>query len=261
MEQLLVADGSLAVRTNVRRWLERHRFDVVTAATGEEALAGTTTLPDLALLDLALPDLSGVEVMLPLRREETRLCVPIVILTAWTGRADLIACLEAGAEDFLAKPVDEAELIARLRSLLRAKRLLDRLLMSCLKLDRLGEYADSFTLQSQAKWKATEVATGMACHLLGRSSGDANRPRFAWAGQVVKRRVVGASWFFEGREWRQHMPLCPCEDLEKELAPDGRGGGRFLVRLPMPPPWPTSCVSPPPFPRSTLSSFGGSTGS
>lgn len=234
MERILVADDSQVVCATVQRWLERHRFEVTTATSGQAALACATSLPDLVLLDLNLPDLSGAEVLQRLRRDETLSRIPVVILTASTARDDRIACLEAGADDFLVKPVDEAELLARVRSLLRAKRLSDRLLMSFLELDRLGEYAESFTAQSLADWKATEVATGMARHLLGSSAGDTNRPQYAWAGQVVKRRVVGASWFWDRGHWRQQMTLFLQEDLQEALAPFGRGSGQFLGKSPMP---------------------------
>lgn len=234
MERILVVDDSPVVCTTLRGWLERRGYDVVSAATGEEALALAASLPDLVLLDLTLPDLAGVEVLQRLRRDETLSRIPVVVLTASTAREDRIRCLEGGAEDFLSKPVDEPELVARVRSLLRSKRLSDRLLMSFLELDRLGEFAESFTAQSLADWRATEVAAGMARHLLGGSADADHRPRFTWAGQVVTRRVVGASWYFKQDDWRQQMTLFSTEELETALAPFSRGGGQYAGKSPMP---------------------------
>lgn len=234
MERILVVDDSPVVRATLRGWLERRGYEVMLAGDGEEALALAATLPDLVLLDLTIPDLAGDVVLNRLRHDEALSRIPVVVLTASTSREDRISCLELGAEDFLSKPVDEAELVARVRSLLRAKRLSDRLLMSFLELDRLGEFAESFTGQSLADWKATQVAATMARHLLGGDVASANHPRFAWAGQAVKGRVVGASWYFEGEEWRQEKTLFPLEELYAALAPFSRGSGQYASKSPMP---------------------------
>lgn len=234
MERVLVVDDSPVVATTLRSWLERRGYEVVVAATGDEALAGAATLPDLVLLDLTLPDLPGLEVLRRLRRDETLSRVPVVVLTASTAREDRISCLEGGAEDFLSKPIDEAELIARVRSLLRSKQLSDRLLRSFLELDRLGEFAESFTVQSLADWKAVEVAASMARHLLGGAAAAAAHPRFAWAGQAVKQRMVGASWYFEPNGWRQQATVFSLTDLHAALAPFSRGNGQYAGKAPMP---------------------------
>ncbi len=236
MERILVVDDSPVIVSTLRGWLERHSFEVVTAASGGEALALASSVPDLVLLDLTLPDMTGVEVLERLRHDEALSRIPVVVLTASTARRDRIDCLERGAEDFLSKPVDEAELIARVRSLLRSKRLSDRLLRSFLELDRLGEFAESFTVQSLADWKAVEVAAGMARHLLGGSPHTATHPRYAWAGQTVKRRIIGAAWQFDQNLWQQRATFFSTQELQAALAPFGRGGGQYASKTPMPVP-------------------------
>jgi|YNPBryunderm2012_1023409.scaffolds.fasta_scaffold07022_2 response regulator RpfG family c-di-GMP phosphodiesterase len=236
MERILIVDDSPVVVATLQGWLEHHGFEVVTAASGAEALARASSLPDLVLLDLTLPDLTGVEVLERLRRDEALSRIPVVVLTASTARNDRITCLERGAEDFLSKPVDEAELVARVRSLLRSKRLSDRLLRSFLELDRLGEFAESFTAQSLADWKAAEVASGMARHLLGGSPHATNHPRYAWAGQTVKRRIVGAAWQFDDDVWQQRATFFSTQELHGALAPFGRGAGQYVSKTPMPQP-------------------------
>jgi len=234
MERILVVDDSPVVVATLRGWLEHHGFEVVSAGSGGQALALASSVPDLVLLDLTLPDMPGVEVLERLRRDETLSRIPVVVLTASTAREDRLTCLEAGAEDFLTKPVDEAELVARVRSLLRSKRLSDRLFQSFLELDRLGEFAESFTVQSLADWKAVEVAAGMARHLLGGSPHAANHPRYAWAGQTVRRRIVGAAWQFDHDVWHQRATFFSTGELQAALAPFGRGGGQYASKTPMP---------------------------
>ncbi len=234
MERILLVDDSSMVATTLRGWLQRHGYEVTTATSGEDALALAASLPDLVALDLTLPDVGGVEVLQQLRSDETLSRIPVVVLTASTAREDRLTCLEAGAEDFLTKPVDEAELVARVRSLLRSKRLSDRLLRSFLELDRLGEFAESFTVQSLADWKAVEVAAGMARHLLGGAAHASHHPRYAWAGQTVRRRIVGAAWQFAEDAWQQRATFFSTGELQAALAPFGRGGGRYASKTPMP---------------------------
>lgn len=234
MERILVVDDSAVVASTLRGWLARHGYEVVTASSGAEALALAASLPDLVLLDLTLPDLSGVEVLQRLRCDEALSRIPVVVLTASTARADRIKCLESGAEEFLSKPIDEAELIARVRSLLRAKRLSDHLLRSFLELDRLGEFAESLTVQSLADWRAAEVAAAMVHHLLGGVPNAPHHPRYAWAGELVGRRVVGGSWYWRDGVWQQHTTFFSSSGLQDALAPFGRGGGQFASKTPMP---------------------------
>lgn len=92
-------------------------FEVLEAATGEEALSGTELASlDFAIVDLRLPGIGGIEVVRRMRRHTD---APIVILTAHGGLNDVVAGLEAGADDFLNKPITGRELVARLRAILR----------------------------------------------------------------------------------------------------------------------------------------------
>jgi two-component system KDP operon response regulator KdpE len=97
----------------------RHRgYDVVTATTGEDAVEQVAGLPpDVVLLDLGLPDRDGLAVIGELRRREPAL--PIVVLSARSGSRDKVAALDLGAADYVTKPFDMNELIARLRAIHR----------------------------------------------------------------------------------------------------------------------------------------------
>ena len=96
-------------------------YAVVTAASGPAALGLLQTeRPDLLLVDLVMPDMNGYEVTKAVRADPDWRHVPIIMITA-SGGADLVRSLEAGADDFVAKPFDKNELLARVKSLLRVK--------------------------------------------------------------------------------------------------------------------------------------------
>jgi len=96
-------------------------FEVVTAATGEEALLKVLQeKPDLVLLDIMLPGIDGYEVCRRLRADQKTAFLPVVMVTA-SGLPEKAKAIEAGADDFVPRPFDQVELIARVRSRLRVK--------------------------------------------------------------------------------------------------------------------------------------------
>ena len=102
-------------------------FEVSTAASGEQALqAVRDNPPDLILLDVMMPGLSGYDVCRALRADPAYALLPIVLVTALDPSQERIKGLEAGADDFLSKPINQAELMARVKSLLRIKLLHDQ---------------------------------------------------------------------------------------------------------------------------------------
>jgi DNA-binding response OmpR family regulator len=116
VDVLLVEDDE-TIRTGLQRILEREGYAVRTAAAGPAGLAAFfERRPDLVLLDVMLPGLDGVAVCRTIRSDST---VPVVMLTARTAPADVVAGLEAGADDYVEKPFVPEVLLARLRSVLR----------------------------------------------------------------------------------------------------------------------------------------------
>lgn len=102
-------------------------YEVVTAASGAEALARVAAeRPDLVLLDVVMPEMSGYAVCRAIRDDPTTTMLPVVMVTALEASEERVRGLEAGADDFVTKPVSQPELLARVRSLLRIKRLYDR---------------------------------------------------------------------------------------------------------------------------------------
>ena len=117
---ILVVDDDAKIVRLVRTYLERDGFSVVTAADGPAALdAIETHAPALVVLDLMLPELDGRAVIRAVRRDEEAGRTPILILSARSSTIDRIAGLEDGADDYLPKPFSPAELVLRVKSILR----------------------------------------------------------------------------------------------------------------------------------------------
>ena len=118
--RILVVDDDKAVRDSLRRALVLEGYDVDLAADGAEALKSLTQAsPDAMILDLQLPDIDGLEVCRRLRSLGDR--TPVLMLTARDAINDRVEGLDAGANDYLVKPFNLAELFARLRALLRRR--------------------------------------------------------------------------------------------------------------------------------------------
>jgi two-component system response regulator MprA len=116
--KLLVVDDDRAVRDALRRVLTLAGYEVQTAEDGGEAIEYVVrSVPDAVVLDVGMPEIDGLEVCRRLRLLGNR--VPVLMLTARVEIEDRVAGLDAGADDYLAKPFDNAELKARLRALLR----------------------------------------------------------------------------------------------------------------------------------------------
>jgi len=119
--------------------LTRQGYRVVSAGTGREALSCVGSHnPDLVILDLTLPDMDGLEICARLRAESRTRQIPVLILTARVKEEEVVSGLESGADDYLAKPFSVAELIARVRALLRGKHSAAESASSELKLNGLA---------------------------------------------------------------------------------------------------------------------------
>src|SRR6478752_6004842 len=117
---ILVVDDDAKIVRLVRTYLERDGFAVVTAADGPAALdAIETHRPALVVLDLMLPELDGRAVIRAVRRDEEAGATPILVLSARGSTIDRIAGLEDGADDYLPKPFSPAELVVRVKAILR----------------------------------------------------------------------------------------------------------------------------------------------
>lgn len=124
--KILVVDDTAKNVTLLADLLAVKGYAVATAASGAEALVKVETeKPDLVLLDVVMPEMSGYEVCRKIRDNPATGILPVVMVTALDPGQERIKGLEAGADDFLTKPINQAELLARVQSLLRIKELYD----------------------------------------------------------------------------------------------------------------------------------------
>jgi putative two-component system response regulator len=125
---ILVAEDDLATRALLRASLERADYRVRVVEDGKAALVEITRHPpDVALLDIGMPEMDGLEVTRTLRRMPATALLPIILVTARGRLEDKVAGLDAGASDFITKPFEPAELLARVRANLRLSSALARL--------------------------------------------------------------------------------------------------------------------------------------
>ena len=128
--RVLVVDDILSNVKLLEAKLTAEYFDVVTAFNGLECLARIAeSAPDIVLLDVMMPGMDGFEVCRRIKSNPATAHVPVVMVTALDQPSDRVAGLEAGADDFLTKPVDDSALFARVRSLVRLKMMTDELRM------------------------------------------------------------------------------------------------------------------------------------
>ena len=117
--RILVADDDLIVQQFVSSILVQNHYEVFTASDGRQALDAIHELkPDLVILDLIMPYRDGYEVLRLLREKKETRKIPVIILSAKSREEDVIRGLEAGAEDFMVKPFNALELVARARKIL-----------------------------------------------------------------------------------------------------------------------------------------------
>jgi two-component system phosphate regulon response regulator PhoB len=119
-ESILVVDDEPDILELVRFNLTRAGYHVTTAATGREALTLLrTAAPDLVLLDLMLPDITGTEICREIRNDPPLKALPVIMLTAKGEEIDRVVGFELGADDYVTKPFNPRELVLRVRAVLR----------------------------------------------------------------------------------------------------------------------------------------------
>jgi DNA-binding response OmpR family regulator len=120
MNKILIIDDEKDLVESIEYNLKKEGFTVSKAYDGSAGLkAAKDKLPDLIILDLMLPEISGMDLCRILKKEDKTAAIPIIMLTAKTSQVDKIVGLELGADDYLTKPFDMRELIARIRAILK----------------------------------------------------------------------------------------------------------------------------------------------
>ena len=167
--RVLVVDDILSNVKLLEAKLSAEYFEVVTAYNGIEALAKVEDHePDIILLDVMMPGMDGFEVCRRIKHNPKCAHIPVIMVTALDQPSDRIMGLEAGADDFLTKPVDDAALFARVRSLVRLKMMTDELRM--------------------------RESTGQSMGLVD-SVGETNQPEPGGRILIVEDRPESVAWF------------------------------------------------------------------
>ena len=118
--KILVIEDEADIVTLLRHYFQQEHFDVVTASNGLDGLSQARGIhPDLIVLDLMLPGLDGLSVNRSLKKDPATSDIPVVILTAKSDETDRIIGLELGADDYIVKPFNPKELLARVKAILR----------------------------------------------------------------------------------------------------------------------------------------------
>ena len=158
--RILVADDNAMNVDILRTRLAAHGYEILIAADGEEAVdVARRERPDLILLDIMMPKLDGLEVCRRLRADRGLPFMPIILVTAKGDTKDVVAGLEAGGDEYLTKPVDQAALLARVKSMLRIKALHDTAQEQGARLEaQAGELAEwSRTLERRVAEQLAEL--------------------------------------------------------------------------------------------------------
>jgi adenylate cyclase len=151
--RVLIVDDNPTNRDILVTRLALQGYDLSQAADGEEAVAAVKTLlPDLVLLDVMMPKMNGIDACRLLKNDATLPFIPIILVTAKADTKDVIAGLEAGADEYLTKPVDQSGLVARVRSMLRLKALHDQTVAQAADLEKWNQ-----TLEQRVREQVTEI--------------------------------------------------------------------------------------------------------
>ena len=125
--RILIVDDTPTNVDILAKRLSAHGYEILTAGDGEEGLAlAREQQPDLILLDIMMPKMDGIEVCQHVKGDASLPFIPIILITAKSDPKDVVAGLEAGAEEYLTKPVEQTALVARVKSMLRIKELHDK---------------------------------------------------------------------------------------------------------------------------------------
>ncbi len=158
---ILVVDDEQRNRQLLRRLLEAAGHQVSEAEDGEVALAWIElTPPDVILLDLTMPKIDGFEVCRRVKQAPATAHIPVLLISGLTERQDRLRGIEAGADDFIAKPVDQQELLLRVRNALHRKLLYDELQAKYRELRDMAELRDSLTHMLEADTQAFSALLG-----------------------------------------------------------------------------------------------------
>jgi DNA-binding response OmpR family regulator len=188
---ILLVDDDERIRASMRLVLEDEGYTVTEAGSGEDALASFARTPaDVVLIDLMLPGMDGFETCRSLRRSSD---VPVIMVTARTDTYDVVAGLEAGADDYVTKPFVAKELAARIRALLRRARTGSEASSSVMRIGDLEVVPEAGEVRRAGEpVHLTRTEFRLLCEL-------ASSPGRVFSRELLLERVWGYDYFGDGR--------------------------------------------------------------
>jgi CheY-like chemotaxis protein len=203
---VLVVDDQDSARQGLMKLLSQEGYRVTSAVNGIDAIdAVVREEPDLVLMDVMMPELDGFEACRSLKSLPATRLTPIVLVTALQDSKDRIRGIEAGADDFISKPINFHELKARVQSLVRIKRYTD-------ELDTAAAVILSLSLTIEARDRYTE-ATAFACA----TTPPPLEPRWDWIRTTSRPSHAAATCTTSARS-ACLMPCCRNRDVSRRLS-------------------------------------------
>jgi putative two-component system response regulator len=177
--QILVVDDDPAIVELLRRMLTREGYAVVAAADGQQALEQVAAhRPDLVLLDVTMPLMDGFTVCRRLKDNEETALIPVTMLTGLDDQDHRRRGIEAGADDFLTKPIDHVTLRARIRTQLRLKRLIDQLERTENVIFMLAQAVEAKDPYTEGHLQRISSYAEQMAHACGLSQGEVTQVRY-----------------------------------------------------------------------------------
>ncbi len=196
MARILVVDDEPINVKMLSRLLSHEGYEIIEADNGQAALDMTKAEhPDLILLDVMMPGMDGFEVCRRLKSQESTRLIPIVMVTALDTLEDKVHGIEVGADDFLTKPYNRVELLARTKSLIKMKALNEDLALAYAHLTELNDYADKlFASFEPSSFALTDSLLALVDQLLRKSPAEIERPETIFlavgdAGPIITGRL------------------------------------------------------------------------
>lgn len=224
-DRILVADDDPLQRAIEKDMLAQRGYEVIEAVDGREVIAHVGLAPpDLILLDLHMPVMDGYAVLSQLKAEEATRFIPIVVVTGQDARESRLQSLELGADDFLSKPVESAELLARVRSLLRFKHLNDQLINAYQQMGQIGQIAEGLF---QAEHPIAAMGEVVLCELLREEGESVLHPTHLWVGEKKGCSMEGLCFQLAKGSLESMSTGAPAAAFERYLSQANREGVLF----------------------------------